>query len=182
MRLNRFYALILIAFFTLQAHAQPYYQKGTQLVHATGTLSAESWGNQMTNLSFSATSGSSLFFTPKTALGFEAGYRWAPLTMTVQTTFRAQRLLLGSSTNRHALIGEVHGRLKENNNRTLSGTNFGSKVAGWGAGVQYTYWLSAGAGVYVWPQLTRTNGGPSGLKQWEFILPIGLQWSWQHKL
>lgn len=182
MRLNRFYALIFIAFFTLQTKAQPYYQKGTQMVHATGGLSAESWANQMTNMTFSSTCGSSLFFTPKTALGFEAGYRWTPLTSTVQTTYRAQRLLLGSSTKNYSLIGEVHTRLKENNNRTLTGATFGSKVIGWGAGAQFTFWLSARTGIYVWPQVTRTNGGPSGLKQWEFILPVGLQWSWQHKL
>jgi hypothetical protein len=60
------------------------------------------------------------------------------------------------------------------------GTSFSSNDVKMGAGLQYTWWISQGVGVYLWPQWSQTNGGPSGLWGWQFDLPIGIQWHW-HK-
>ena len=181
MRLNRFYTLLLTIFFVANSQAQPYYQKGTQLFHVSGVASAEGRGSSISNMSFTSTAGTSLFFTPKTGLGGEISYRWAPFSQTLQTTYRAHFLLYGRSDLKHSLIADVHGLLRSNMNRTLSGEMFGSNVSGAGAGLQYAYWPNAHTSVYVWPQISRTNGGPSGLARWELYMPIGLQWSWQHR-
>jgi len=181
MRLNRFYALLLTALFAANMNAQPYYQKGTRMLQASGSLAASGRGSAISNMLLTSSVGTSVFFTPKTGVAAEVLYRWAPLTQTLQTTYRAQRLLYGRSDLKHSVIADVHGLLRVNMNRTLSGEMFGSNVSGLGAGVQYAYWPNAHLSVYVWPQISRTNGGPSGLPNWEFYAPIGLQWSWLHK-
>lgn len=181
MRLNRFYTLLLTAFFVANSHAQPYYQTGTQLLQISGAASLEGRGSAISNMSFTSAAGSTLFFTPKWALGAEISYRWAPFSQTLQTTYRTHYLLYGRSDLKHSLIADLHGRLRANMNRTLNGEMFGSNVSGAGLGMQYAYWPTPQLSVYFWPQITRTNGGPSGLSQWELYAPIGLQWSWLHR-
>jgi hypothetical protein len=98
----------------------------------------------------------------------------------VNATTRAQYLLLGRSDLSHSLLVDVHAGMGYHTSQTVMGTSFSSNDVKLGLGLQYTWWISQGVGVYLWPQWSRTNGGPSGLWGWQFDVPIGVQWNW-HK-
>lgn len=178
---SRFSALFITLFITVLSYAQPQWQKGTRLAALSANSSLDGLGGGITNAGFSSSVGTSIFFNEKIALAVDGKYRWAPLSQSMEASWRLQNRILGAPEFKHSIIMDVHGTLGQNMNTTLSGEMFGRRMSAWGVGAQYTYWFSSSVGLYVWPQLNRTNGGPSGLWDWQMIAPVGLQLSWQRK-
>lgn len=178
---SRFYALFLTLFSVAASYAQPSWQKGTRLATISANTSLDGLGGDLTNAGFTAVSGTSMFFNENLALAVDGKYNWAPLSQSMEANWRLQNKILGASDLQHSLIVDVHGTLGQNMNTTLSGSMFGRQMTALGLGAQYTYWFSSNVGLYIWPQLNRTNGGPSGLWDWQMVAPVGLQLSWQHK-
>lgn len=178
---SRFYALFLTLFFVGASYAQPYWQKGTRLATFSANASLDGLGGDLTNAGFTTASGTSIFFNENLALAVDGTFNWAPLSQSLEASWRLQNKIFGASDQNHSVIMDVHGTLGQNMNTTLSGEMFGRRMSALGVGVQYTYWFSSSVGLYIWPQLNRTNGGPSGLWDWQMVAPVGLQLSWQHK-
>lgn len=177
MSASRFYLLLSALIFSLVSAAQPYWQKGTQLQYVTGIAEVEGLGSSFTNGRAAITAGSSTFFTDNIAWGLEATLDRAPLTGTYEVKTFVQRKVYGASDLRSSLLLDLHVGMETSQSRTLSGSTFGSQSAGVGVGMQYTHWISTRVGLYIWPQVYRTNGGTSGLWDWQLNLPIGLQWA-----
>lgn len=181
MRISRFYLLVITVFFTGVLFAQPRVQKGTRMAYTGGYASLQGLGGSLSNAGIAVDGGTSIFLTQKLALGCGFEYDWAPLTASSTGKIRLQRLVYGNTDTRSSLLFDIHSELQQSMSTTLSGSRFGSRSAGVGLGMQYTWWLSESAGIYVWPQMSRTNGGPSGLWEWQLYLPIGVQWTWQKR-
>ena len=181
MRVTRFYLLIITVLFTGVLMAQTVVQKGTRMSYLGGHASLQGLGGNLSNAGLSVASGNSFFATPKIALGFGFEFDWAPLTASYVGKIRLQRLVYGNADRRSSLLFDVHSELQRSMSTTLSGSRFGSRSGGAGLGMQYTWWLSETAGIYFWPQMSRTNGGPSGLWEWQLYLPFGVQWTWQKR-
>ncbi len=177
---SRIYLLIIFLFVMSAAHAQPYWQKGHQngLMFGVHKLT----GNEPPT--FDQCSQGPIFvldmesFTDKMAYGIEFCARWAPLTGGYEGRARIQKLVYGSSVTKSSVWLGSFVEYEQNLNTTITGDMFGSVNQGIGVGVQYTYWLTANAGFYFWPQISRTNGGPSGLWDFQLIAPIGVQVAW----
>ena len=180
MRFSRFYPFLFALFTTAFCTAQPYWQKGDRLGYVGGFATVQGQGEQIVNAHLDLDLGGSRFFTQKWAIGSEASTSWDPLTQSVNATMRAQYLLLGRSDLPHSLLADIHTGMGYHTSQTVMGTSFSSSDVKVGLGLQYTWWISQGVGVYLWPQWSRTNGGPSGLWGWQFDIPIGVQWNW-HK-
>ena len=176
---SRFYALFLTLFFVGASYAQPYWQKGTRLATFSGTANLDGFVGGVTNAGFNTAAGTALFLDEKWAVGFGGKYRWAPLSQSMEASVRLQNLVYGASNIPHSLLLDLHATFGNNRNTTLSGDMFGRQTTAIGVGTQYTYWLTSSVGIYLWPQMSRTNSGPSGLWDWQMIAPVGLQVSWQ---
>jgi len=176
---SRFYALFLTLFFAGASYAQPYWQKDTRLATISGTANLDGFVSGVTNAGFNAAAGTALFLDAKWAVGFGGKYRWAPLSQSMEASVRLQNLVYGASNTPHSLLLDLHATFGNNMNTTLSGDMFGRQTTAFGVGAQYTYWLTSSVGIYLWPQMNRTNSGPSGLWDWQMIAPVGLQVSWQ---
>ena len=181
MRVTRFYLLIITVLFTGVLMAQTAVQKGTRMSYLGGHASLQGLGGNLSNAGISVDGGTSFFVAPKLALGIGLEYDWAPLTASYVGNIRLQRLVYGNVNTRSSLLFDVHSELYQSMSTTLSGSRFGSRSGGAGLGIQYTWWLSERAGIYFWPQMSRTNGGPSGLWEWQLFLPFGVQWIWQKR-
>jgi hypothetical protein len=103
------------------------------------------------------------------------------LTQTYATTGRVHFLASGASDQGFSLLLDAHVGMAYHQNQTVMGGSFSSSDMKVGMGAQCTWWVSQGTGIYLWPQLSKTNGGPSGLWEWQLMLPIGVQWNWQQK-
>lgn len=180
MRLSRFYPFLFALFTTAFCTAQPYWQKGDRLGYVGGFATVQGQGQQIVNAHMDLDLGGSLFFTPKWALGSEAAVSLDPLTQSVNATVRVQYRLLGRSDVPHSLLADLHSGVGYHRSQTIMGTQFSSNDVKAGLGLQYTWWISQGVGVYLWPQWSRTNGGPSGRWGWQFDVPIGVQWNWHY--
>ncbi|HCP40284.1 MAG TPA: hypothetical protein DIT65_00680 [Cryomorphaceae bacterium] len=176
---SRFYALFLTFFFTGVSYSQPYWQKGTRLATISSNANLDGLESGFTNAGINTSAGGALFLDEKWAIGVDGKYRWAPLSQSIEASVRFQNLVYGASNSGHSLLLDIHLTAGNNMNITLSGDMFGRRTTAIGLGAQYTYWLSSSVGIYLWPQVNRTNSGPSGLWDWQMITPVGLQLSWQ---
>ena len=175
---SRIYLLIIFLFVMSAAHAQPYWQQGTKTAYGSASTNLEGLASGLTNAGANICVGYGNLFTDKTAYGIEFCARWAPLTGGYEGRARLQKLGLWFFSNQVVSLAWFFVEYEQNLNTTITGDMFGSINQGIGVGVQYTYWLTANAGFYFWPQISRTNGGPSGLWDFQLIAPIGVQVAW----
>ena len=175
---SRIYLLIIFLFVMSAAHAQPYWQQGTKTAYGSASTNLEGLASGLTNAGANICVGYGNLFTDKTAYGIEFCARWAPLTGGYVGRARLQKLAYGSSVTNSSVWLGAFVEYEQNLNMTITGDMFGSVNQGIGVGAQYTYWLTANAGIYFWPQISRTNGGPSGLWDFQLIAPVGVQVAW----
>jgi len=180
MSIRRFSHLFLLLLLSLSAYAQPYWQKGTVLESVGGSAFVTGTTSNLTNARLTLQANSCSFITPKVALGLGASTDLSPLTQTYATMGRVHFLASGASDQKFSLLLDVHAGLAYHTSQTVTGGSFSSSDMRAGLGAQCTWWVSQSTGIYLWPQLDKTNGGPSGLWEWQLMLPIGVQWNW-HK-
>ena len=181
MSIHRFSHLWVALLFTVAAHAQPYWQKGSRLASIGGSAFLTGMSSDLTNALLSLQGGSCAFLTPTTAIGLEASIDLASMTQTYATTGRVHFMASGASDQDFSLLLDAHVGMAYHENQTVMGESFNSSDVKVGVGAQCTWWVSQGTGIYLWPQLSKTNGGPSGLWEWQLSLPIGVQWNWHQK-
>lgn len=181
MSIHRFSHLWVALFLTVAAHAQPYWQKGTRLASVGGSAFLTGTSSDLTNARLALQGGSCAFVTPTTAIGLEASTDLSPMTQTYATMGRIHFLASGASDRDFSLLLDAHVGMAYHDNQTVMGGSFSSSDMKVGVGAQCTWWVSQGTGIYLWPQLSKTNGGPSGLWEWQLMLPIGVQWNWLQK-
>ena len=181
MSLNRFYTLFTALLFAVVLQAQPYWQKGVRMAHAGGMAMLSGTAHQMTNAYVNLEVGTSALLTDRSALGFETALSRTPMTAAVEMKWYVGHVVYGRSDLKTSVLLEGHGGLQSTQNWTVTGTTFGNNYSRAGVGAQCTHWFSSSVGVYVWPQLDRTNAGPSGLWEWQLKLPVGVQWAWYNK-
>ena len=180
MSIRRFSHLFLLLLMSLATYAQPYWQKGTVLESVGGSAFISGTASNLTNARLAIHANSCTFITPKVALGLGASADLSPLTQSYATMGRAHFLVSGASDRAFSVLLDAHLGLAYHKNFPVVGESWSTSDMRAGLGVQYTWWVSQSTGVYLWPQLDKTNGGPSGLWEWQLMLPIGVQWNW-HK-
>ncbi|MEY2963405.1 MAG: hypothetical protein RL754_666 [Bacteroidota bacterium] len=178
MDLRRFYTILLFSVLSMIAQAQPYWQKGVNLGQFSAAANLNVLDRHAVDANANLKIGTATFLSPRWAVGATATATRTPMTQSLGTTAHLQYKTFGRSDLRHSLLLGTFAGGTQNTNWTLTGTTFGNRAVLAGVSAQYTYWMSSSVGIYVWPHLARTNGGPSGLWEWSLNLPVGVQWAW----
>lgn len=157
--------------------AQPKWEAGTATAYGAGALSVSFMSGSITDFNAQVTSGLGRYLTARTQLMLDLGVHAGPL----HTLYKLQTRLgfrLGSNAARWTPLLEVHGGGLVGDFNTVMGTSYRQSGYRVGVGVQYTYWITEHSGLFIWPQLDRTNAENFGLDWWNIQVPIGFQMSW----
>ncbi len=171
--------LLFVLLFSLPTglRAQPKWHAGTHTAYGAGSASISFLSGSITDFNGQLTVGLGHFVSPRTQLMFDLGVQAGPL----HTLYRAQGRLgfnVGRTTSKWTALAEVHAGGLLGNFQTVMGTSYTEGGYRAGLGLQCTYWFTEHAGLFLWPQLDRTNAENFGLDWWNIQLPVGFQMNW----